>query len=174
MLYWWFPERVAEVGLTRDQLVLAGVAVMLVLEAVRLRRKSLVFPMRPYERSRVGAHVWLVLGCALAVVFFEQRFAMLTILGTTLGDPVIGELRLRGHPRAAPVAGFAVWVAAAVACVVLVPLDTAAVLILVGAVVAVAAEGVEVPYVDDNFAMNMAPLVVMVAFAALFGPAGNP
>jgi hypothetical protein len=168
VLYWWFPERVDEVGLTRDQLVWGGVAVMLVLEALRLGRRRIVFPMREYERRRLGGHAWLVLGCALAVVFFEQRVAMLTVLGTTLVDPLIGELRGRGHARAAPFVGLVAWVGQAVAWVLLVPLDTPWLLIPVGAAVAVAAEAVDVPHIDDNFMMNIAPLVAMAALIQFF------
>jgi dolichol kinase len=163
VLYWWFPERVVEIGATRDQLVVGATAAVVALEAVRLRRGRLVFPMREYERRQVGGHVWLVVGCAVAVLFFEQRFAMVAILGTTLVDPVLGELRSRGLGRIAPAVGFGAWVTQALACATLVPLDTPLALILLGGVVAVAAEALEVPRVDDNFTMNLAPLVAMSA-----------
>jgi len=169
VLYWWFPERVVELGATRDQIVIAGMAVAVALEAVRLRRHALVFPMREYERNRVGGHVWLVAGCAVAVLLSEQRFAMVTILGTTLVDPLIGELRGRGHERLAPVAGLAAWGAQATAWVLLVPLDTPWALIPLGAVVAVAAEAVDIPHLDDNLTMNLAPLAAMTAAATLVG-----
>lgn len=147
--------------------MLAGVATMLALEAVRLKRRALVFPMREYERGRVGGHVWLVLGCAIAVVFFEQRLAVLTILGTTLVDPLIGELRGRGYARGAPAVGAVAWAAQAIVWVTLVPLDTPLVLVPVGAAFAVMAEHFDVPLLDDNLTMNLAPLFVMAGLAAL-------
>ncbi len=149
--------------------MLGGVAVVLALEAVRLSRHSLVFPMREYERRKVGGHVWLVVGCAVAVVFFEQRFAMITILGTTLVDPLIGEVRQRGFARWAPAAGALAWAGQALVWVLVVPLAAPLALIPLGAFVAVAAEAYNVPHLDDNITMNLAPLVVMAVAAAAIG-----
>ena len=161
VLYWWFPDRIAELSVTKEQLTVAGLAVMWALEAVRLRRAALIFPMRDYERKRPGAHVFLVTGCAVAVLFFPQRYAMACILGVTLIDPLMGELRCRNLGRVTRVAGFAAWCAQAAVVAVLVPLALPLALILVGAAIAVAVEGRRWGWLDDDFTMNLAPMLAL-------------
>jgi len=165
VLYYWFPKRVVELGVSREEIAVAGVIALAVLEVLRLLKGKLVFPMREYERRQIGGHFWLVLGCAVALIFFEQRFVMLTILGTTLVDPLIGELRLRSFPRLAVVAGFLAWCAVATAAVAAASLATPFYLIPVGAAFAVGAEHRKIRYLDDNFLMNLVPLLVLTAVA---------
>jgi len=165
VLYYWFPKRVVEWGVTREEITVAGVLILGLLEAVRLLRGKLVFPMREYERRQIGGHFWLVLGCAVALIFFDQRFAMLTILGTTLVDPLIGELRVRGSTTLALVAGFLAWCAVAALVVAATPLSTPLYLIPVGAAAAVGAAHFKIRHLDDNFLMNLVPLAVLAGLA---------
>lgn len=170
MLYYWFPERVVEIGLAKQEIALAGVGVMAGLEAVRLRRKAIVFPMREYERGQIAGHFWLVLGCLVALLFFPQRFAMIAILGTTLADPLIGEIRAKESVRKyAEAAGFSAWCVIALSCIFLVPLPTPLLLVPLGAALAVLAESKKVKHIDDNFLMTIVPVVGLAIVAAAAG-----
>jgi dolichol kinase len=170
VLYYWFPERVVEIGLSKQEIAVAGVAVMAAIEAVRLRRKAIVFPMRDYERSQIAGHLWFVFGCLVALLFFPQRFAMITILGTAFVDPLEGEIRARDSIRRyADAAGFAAWCVVAVGCILAVPLATPLVLVPLGAALAVLAEAKKVKQIDDNFLMNIVPLLGLTTVASLVG-----
>jgi dolichol kinase len=169
VVYWWLPERVVQIDLTRQEIALVGLALLACFEAYRIHKGWLFFGLRDYERKRVAGYFWGAAGYVLALLFFEQRFAMIAILGTTLVDPVLGEMRNRDLKRWAPPAGFAAWCAVALACVFLVPLATPLLLVPLGAAIAVAGESLRVPFVDDNFVMNIAPLLSLTAVAAALG-----
>jgi dolichol kinase len=169
VVYYWLPPYLDPVALTRDQVALLGLFVLTSFEAYRIHRGWLFFGLRDYEKRRVAGYYWGAFGYVIALLLFPQRFAMITILGTTLTDPVLGELRKRGRKRTALAAGLAVWTAIALSLVALVPLPTPVLLVPVGAALAVAAEWVKVPHLDDNFLMNLVPLVAMTALAALAG-----
>lgn len=170
VVYWWFPERVAEVDLSRQEIAIVGLALLACFEAYRIHKGWLFFGLRDYERKRVAGYFWGASGYVFALLLFEQRFAMLTILGTTLVDPLLGELRASEWKEWGPLAGSAAWCAVAAACVLLVPLPTTPLpFIPLGAALAVAAESVRVPHVDDNFVMNVVPLLSLAALAAALG-----
>ena len=169
VLYYWFPPTIRELGISRETLMVVAFGALSILEGVRLWRGGLVFPMREYERRQLGGHFWLVLGCVVALLFFEQRFAMITILGTTLVDPLIGEMRGKVRPPFVLAAGFFAWLAVAIATITVAGLATPLALLPIGAAVAVAAERRKVPRVDDDFLMNVVPLVVLTALAITLG-----
>ncbi len=169
IIYWWFPERVAAIDLSRQEIALIGLGLLGIFEAYRIHRGWIFFGLRDYEKKRVAGYFWGALGYVVALLFFEQQFAMITILGTTLVDPILGEMRGSKWKRFAPPTGFGAWCAVAIACVLLVPLATPLVLIPLGAAIAVGAERLEVPYVDDNVVMNVVPLLSLTALAAALG-----
>lgn len=166
VLYWWLPDPLLPMGIARRDFVIGGMLVLTALEAVRLARGAIVFPMREYERRRLGGHYWLVLGCAVALLLFEQRFAMITILGATLVDPWIGETKKSRGSKWAIMTGFAMWCAIAAICIILVPLPTKLELVPLGAAFAVGAEAAKVRFIDDNFLMIVVPLVALTAVAS--------
>jgi dolichol kinase len=169
VVYYALPPVVPGLELRREHVALLGLALLTAFEAYRISHGWLFFGLREYEKHWVAGYYWGAAGYVVALLFFEQRFAMVTILGTTLVDPLIGELRQAGLKRAAPAAGLGAWTAVALTCIFLVPLPTPLALVPVGAAIAVAAESTKVPRVDDNFIMNLAPLVALTATAAVLG-----
>jgi hypothetical protein len=169
VIYWWFPERVVELDLTRDQIALIGLALLACFEAYRIHKGWIFFGLRDYEAKRPAGYFWGATGYVLALLLFEERFAMITILGTTLVDPILGELRTSPWKKWGPPVGFGAWCAVAATCVVVVPLATPWALIPVGAALAVAAERPRQSYIDDNFVMNVVPLLCLTALAAAWG-----
>jgi hypothetical protein len=169
VVYWWFPERVVEIDLSRQEIALVGLGVLACFEAYRTHKGWTFFGLRDYEAKRPAGYFWGATGYVTALLLFDQRFAMLTILGTTLVDPVLGEMRAGKWKKWGPPTGFAAWCAVALVCVLAVPLSTPLALIPLGAALAVAAESLPVPYVDDNFVMNIVPLLSLTAVAAALG-----
>lgn len=169
VVYWWFPERVVELDLTRQQVAVVGLALLASFEAYRIHKGWLFFGLREYERKHIAGYFWGASGYVVALLFFEQRFAMLTILGTTLVDPLLGEMRAGPWKKWGPPAGFGAWCAIAIACVAFVPLSTPVYLIPLGAALAVAAEAVKMRPIDDNLVMNIVPLLSLTALAAILG-----
>jgi len=169
VVYYWLPDYLEPLQLTRGQVAVMGIFLLAAFEAYRIHRGWLFFGLRDYEKKRVAGYFWGALGYVIALLFFEERFAMLTILGTTLGDPVLGEMRRTDWKKWAPVAGFGVWCAIALVCVFVLGLTTPLLFIPLGAVLAVGAESVKDKWIDDNFLMNIVPLLALSGLAALTG-----
>lgn len=169
VVYWWLPEYIEPLQLTRQQVAVLGLAVLAAFESYRLHSGWQFLGLRDYEQKRIAGYFWGASGYVAALLFFDQRFAMITILGTTLADPVLGELRNTRFKLGAPAAGFAVWCAVAAVCILAVPLSTPWPLVPLGAGLAVAAEYAKQPYIDDNFLMNIVPLLALTAVAAGLG-----
>jgi hypothetical protein len=170
VVYYWLPDYILEVGLYRWQIAVLGIALFAAFEAYRIRRGWVFFGLREYERHWVAGYFWGAFGYVIALLFFPQRFAMITILGTTLVDPLLGEMRgsTKWKKWGAPT-GFAVWCAIAAVCMVLVPLSTPWFFVPLGAGLAVGIESKKVKFVDDNFVMNIVPLLCLTALAAVTG-----
>jgi dolichol kinase len=169
VLYYWLPEYIEPLQLTRNQVAALGIALILAFEAYRIHRGWVFFGLRDYEKRWIAGYFWGASGYVLALVFFEPRFAMLTILGTTLVDPVIGEVRATGRKRWASAAGFVGWCAVALACIFAAGLATPLPFVPLAAALAVAAESVKTRWVDDNLLMNIVPLLCLTALAAVTG-----
>jgi hypothetical protein len=169
VVYYWIPERIVEVQLTRQEVAVLGLTVIAVFETYRVHRGWLFLGLREYERKWVAGYFWGAAGYVLALLFFPQRFAMLAILGTTLVDPVLGEFRESSFKRWGPAVGFAVWCLIAALLILLVPLSTPWPFVPLGAALAVAAEANKIRWVDDNVMMNLVPLLGLTALAAATG-----
>ena len=169
LLYYLVPDPLPLLGIGRayGALLLAGIVTAA--EACRLKAGWSFALFREYEMKRPAAYYWLGLGCCIALVFFPARFAILTILGVCLADPAIGITRATGAKRWAGAVGFAVWVAAAVVACFVLALPVAVGLLVLGATVAVSVEPLRLPFLDDDFTMNLAPLVVMTTAAFALG-----
>lgn len=169
VVYYWIPPRIDALELSRNQVVVLGIFLLAGFEAYRIHRGWLFFGLRDYEKKWVAGYFWGALGYVVALLFFEQRFAMITILGTTLVDPVLGEVRHSERKKWAPAAGFAAWCAVALACIFAVGLATPLAFVPIGAAIAVGAESIKTRWVDDNLLMNLVPLLCLTALAAVTG-----
>lgn len=169
LAYYAVPDPVPGLGAPRGALSLLGVALVGVVEAVRIRKGWTLPLMRDYERRWVAGYFWLGSGCVLALVLFPKPLAVAAILGTALVDPLIGELRPRLGIDAAAAAGFAAWAALATLSSTFSGTLLAPPLIAAGAAAAVLSEGRRIPRFDDDLLMTLAPLIVMIALGAAIG-----
>lgn len=165
VVYYWLPEYIEPLQLTRNQVAALGLSLLAAFEAYRIHRGWLFFGLRDYEKKWIAGYFWGAAGYVTALVFFEQRFAMITILGTTLCDPIIGEVRRTENKRWAPAVGFAAWCGVALTVIFAVGLSTPLFFVPIGAAIAVGAESLKTKWVDDNLLMNLVPLVALTGLA---------
>ncbi len=166
VVYYWLPPYIEPLQLSREYVALLGLFLLTAFEAYRMHRGWVFFGLRDYEKKWIAGYYWGAFGYVLALLFFEPRFAIITILGTTLVDPILGELRASSAKRWALPGGFGAWCAVASVCILAANLGTPWLFVPLGAALAVGAEGVKTRFVDDNFLMNIVPLLSLTALAA--------
>ena len=157
--------------------LLAALAAVLVIEALRWVLHLELPTIRPYEARRIGSYVFYSIALVGAVVLFPVPIAAAVVLGTALVDPLAGELRASGRLRVLyPGVPLAVYIALAfvgLAAIGRWPWDDAVGLAVLAAVVGVAAERPKLAWVDDDLAMTFLPAIALylVGVVALGLPA---
>jgi len=164
LLYYALPNDFFEIAPKRTVL-LAGLAVVLGLELLRLLGVLELPTIRPYEARRVGSYAFYALAVVGAIVLFPEPIAAAVVLGTALVDPIAGELRSRPSvARAYPAVPLVVyWELAFVGLVVIGrwPPSLGGALALLAAPIAVAAEWPTIGWFDDDLAMTFAPALAL-------------
>ena len=156
----------------KEAVLLAVLAVVLVLEALR-HAVGLELPtLRDYERKRIGSYVFYSVALVAALLLFPLPISAAVILGTAWVDPLAGELRRperrRGLYPAVP--GVAYYGLAVVGMAFLGhwPLVAAAALGLLATPIALAAERARWGrWIDDDLAMTLAPAVALYVVGIL-------
>jgi hypothetical protein len=144
------------------ELVLGCLAVVLILELIRLNRGWSIFGQRPYEKGRLSAFAWSAMGIALVLLLLpEKRYAVPIICAYAIGDPLLGELRCAQLNKILVIiAGIlviaAIWYGAHLY------FGTPLWLLWVMAPLTVAAEWPRLSWVDDNFLMQAVPLLFIL------------
>jgi dolichol kinase len=168
LLYYLLPTGFFVLISTRDVVYL----LVLFVVAIEVGRHLLGIELptiRELERKRVASYVYYALALAAALLLFPPAIGAVAIAGTALVDPLIGELRVSPRLRAL-YPGLPLVVYAAIALVGFAvlsgwPLVEVFLLAAVAAVVAVAAERPKWSWMDDDFAMTLAPALVVLALA---------
>ena len=145
--------------------LLAALAAVYVLEALRHVAGLELPTIRPYEEGRVGSFALFGTAVVLAIVFFPMPIACAVVLGTAVADPVAGELRREPKYRYLDAAGpFAVYGALAFLGLAVVgdwPTVPSVGLALLASAIAVAVERPKVWWVDDDIVMTLVPALVL-------------
>jgi len=97
--YYLVPVTVFHLGtlaVHRNVILLGFFFVIAFFEILRLTDRWSIGLFRNYEDNRISAPFWFCTTSALLILLTPQWFAAPIILCTTIGDPVLGELRLRG------------------------------------------------------------------------------
>ena len=153
------------VVLPKEVVLLLALAAVLVLEGLRHVAGLELPTVRPYEAHRVGSYVFYAVALVGAVLLFPRPIAAAVVLGTSLVDPLAGELR--GAPRlsrlypAVPLVAYAVLAWVGLALVGDWPALPALGLAVLLAPIAVAVERPKLPWVDDDLAMTFVPALVL-------------
>jgi hypothetical protein len=128
--------------------------------------------IRDFERERVASYVYYGLALAAALLLFPPAIGAVVIAGTATIDPLVGELRIAPRfRRLYPALPLLLYGAIAAGGFLLLsgwPGVEVGALAVVAAVVAIAAERPKWSWMDDDFAMTIAPALVLLALAALW------
>lgn len=154
----------------KEWILLAALAFILILEALRHLAGLQLPTIREYEVHRIGSYALYSIALVLALLVFPEPIGAAVILGTAIVDPVAGELRAnpayRSWAPALPFALYSVLAFAGLAGVGRWPLlDSAALAVLAGAL-AVVVEGPTIRWMDDDLAMVIVPGVAVYLTAS--------
>ncbi len=157
-------------SLQAREFVSAICVLILVTEAFRLRTGIVIVGQREYESSQISALAWGALAVALAILIAPEgenggmeagKYGAPIILGMTLVDPVMGEVkRAMKDLRAAIILGLVVSYAVWVGCHFWIGTELIAALLL--APLTVLGELPPTRAIDDNATMVLFPLVGLV------------
>jgi hypothetical protein len=164
LLYYVLPRRLAA-WLTAEELVLIGLALVLVLEVLRWTINVELPTIRSYEKKRVASYTFYAVALVAAVLLFPLPVALVVVLGTAFVDPLIGELRLSSRWRTTyPWLPGAVYVLFGTTTLVLIthwPAFAAVSFAGIAAVIALAVERPKIPELDDDLAMTLVPALIL-------------
>lgn len=138
-------------------------ALLIVFEWLRIRYRWLIIGQRDHERHHISSVAWGGLAIIVVLAFSSQPgWSVAIILSCALGDPVLGESRLRWPTWLAECLGLIVIAVVWVICSFYYQLPVWIAAICVP--ITVLAEYVHIPNVDDNAVMMFAPLLVIELF----------
>jgi hypothetical protein len=166
LLYFLLPYHLVA-WFTSAELLLIGLALVIVLELLR-RAAGVELPtIRPYEKARIASYTFYAIALVAAVLLFPLPVAVVVVLGTAFIDPLIGEVRGSMRWRATyPWFPGAVYVLLGTSGLILVtrwPAFAAVAFAGIAAVIALAAERPKIPELDDDLAMTLVPALALAA-----------
>ena len=170
-LYYVHGERISSYfSLQAREFVSAICILILVTELVRLRTGIVIVGQREYESSQISALAWGALAVALAILVAPEgengtmeagKYGAPIILGMTLVDPVMGEIkRTQKNLRAAIFTGLIVSYTVWIGCHFWIGTELIAALLL--APLTVLGEILPTREIDDNATMVLCPLAGLV------------
>ena len=170
-LYYVHGERISSYfSLQAREFVSAICILILVTELVRLRTGIVIVGQREYESSQISALAWGALAVALAILVAPEgengtmeagKYGAPIILGMTLVDPVMGEIkRTQKNLRAAIFTGLIVSYTVWIGCHFWIGTELIAALLL--APLTVFGEILPTREIDDNATMVLFPLAGLV------------
>lgn len=168
LLYYALPNNFFVI-LPKEDVLLAALAAVLVLEVLR-HTVGLELPtIRSYEEDRLGSFAIFAVAIVASILLFPVPIACAVVLGTAMVDPLAGELR--GNPRyhrVDAVVPFAVYAGLAFAGLAVIgpwpPLLSVG-LAGLAAAIAIAVERPKVWWFDDDLAMTLVPAVALYLVA---------
>ena len=164
IVYYVIPTNFFVIAPTED-ILLALLAIVFVLEALRHTIGLELPTVRPYEAHRVGSYVFYSAALVIAVLVFPKPIGAAVALGTAIVDPVVGELRQRGKPTSitvgVPLVVYFLLALTGLAGVGHWPIAVSAGLAAVAAPLGVAAERPKWTWMDDDLVMTVVPALFL-------------
>ena len=159
VIYFLFPSEI--LGLHRSYLIIIFWLLVITIETARLTKGIKILGMRDYEKNRIASFVWFASGsCLLLGIyemgFFPQNLVIATIIMAAYTDPVIGEAAKKWGDSYGIICGlvcsFAIYQF----------IVGNVIYSLIGSVVAVISERPKIKWFDDDLAMQIIPMIVLV------------
>lgn len=140
------------------------VVITITLEVLRLKGKissNHFFGLRMYEKNRVGSYVFFAVGILILLMLPWQAITIPCILCACLGDPIIGEIRIRFGKKYSYILGFLVcmlffmliWRTADIGLVLIVS--------IIGGLSAIIGESKQFWWIDDDFMIQILPAILL-------------
>jgi len=161
-------------GVTRESLLILFFGTAMAIEVARIALRIPIFGMRGYEAERLSAYAWGTIGLVIGFLFFDPVLVIPVFCGMAWIDPLCAwSAKANVYPWVPAIAYatvFAGWL------VLLRPLHSLdfleiAALTAIALPVALLAEYPNFRWIDDDFLMTIAPLLVLtpalIAFSAL-------
>ncbi len=158
LVYYLLPDDLW-VGFPKPLLAFLLWAVTLVIEALRLVLEVDIIGIREYERGQISAYFWGGTGLVIGLLFFPPPFVVVVMVGMAWVDPLCALSRQRGGYPFVPLLAYGAIAFTGVWLLADFSLVSALMIALLGTSLAIAAEYPNVEFVDDDFTMQMAPLV---------------
>lgn len=171
LLYYVLPFHLVA-WFTTEELLLIGLALVLLLEALRWTAGVELPTIREYEKARIASYTFYAVALVAAVLLFSRVIAVIVVLGTAFVDPLIGELRQSARWRSTypwlPGAAYVLLGATAGLLVGHWAPFAAVAAAGVAAVLALAVERPKIPNLDDDLAMTIVPALALAGLVLLW------
>ena len=95
LIYYYLPDPVFPGFIAKQPGLFLLLAMILVIEALRLYYSPQIIGMRDYESYRISAAAWTAMALTVTMSFFPIGIALPIILGMAWVDPLMGEMRRR-------------------------------------------------------------------------------
>lgn len=167
--YWYLPAIALRLHITPQRIILMAMALILILDGLRLLFDFKVYGQRHYESGRISSAVYALFSIGIVLLFSPPAglhgagFGLPLICAFSFADPLMGELRiLKSPPLYVLLFGF-----------------LAALLIWIGSFFYLGTPGWVIPWVvsvsifsenylnrwiDDNISMLLCPLFLLLIF----------
>jgi len=164
LIYYFLPDEGWLFAIKRCTII-GILLVLIIIEYYRFRgdiKNTRFFGLRGYEQHRPAGYLFFGAGTVLLFLFFPQQIVIPCLLCAAFIDPLMGEMRFYFGKYNAILAGFVVslfffsitwyraewWVIAIVA--------------VAGGTVVVLSEAKKLPYIDDDFMIQILPAVLLL------------
>ncbi|HJM17068.1 MAG TPA: hypothetical protein QGI59_01010 [Candidatus Poseidoniia archaeon] len=159
VIYFLFPAEI--LGLHRSYFIILFWLLVVAIETARLTKGIKILGMRDYEKERIASFVWFASGSCLLLGlyemgFFPQSLVIATIVMAAYTDPVIGEATKEWGDKNGIICGLA--------CSFIIYQFIVGNLIysIIGSIVAVISERPKIKWFDDDLAMQIVPMIILV------------
>jgi hypothetical protein len=160
LVYYYLPDPIFPGFVAKQPGIFLFLALILVIEALRLYFSPHIIGMRDYENYRISAAAWTAMSLTLTLAFFPLEIAFPVVLGMGWVDPVMGILRARKsryYPAVPIVLYFMLMIIPLSYFFGLTPLVVLA--SLAATFLGIMSEVKKNWYLDDDFLMIVVPLV---------------
>ena len=159
VIYFLFPYEI--LGLPRKYFIILFWLLVFAIEIARLTKGIKIVGMRDYEKDRIASFVWFASGsCLLLGIyemgFFPQSLVIATIIMAAYTDPVIGEATKKWGDKKGILCGLAC------SFVIYQFIVGSLIYSIIGSIVAVISERPKIKWFDDDLAMQILPMIILI------------